>query len=429
MKHLLAIFSVCIAVPFHAASQCTPPVTPPVITCGTGTPLVDNAVISTGQTYSFNGTNGAFSNISINGGTLLLCGSVTITNLNFNGGTLVINPGAVVTFDGNFSAGDNNFFNAGTVVFNFNISIQGTNTFVYNAAGASMTVNGSFTIFNAGLFINNGATVAQGIILNSGADICFGPNSTSSTTSIVNNETNAVIVPTGTACVSYSTSFTGNNAVTATPSLIICQNPGASAPAPVVTGAATLVSGCTSCSVALPLKLLTFQGKLRGTEVVLEWKTDWEENMKSFAVERSVDGQDFETIGAVTPHNRPSTYTFTASLKDNSYFRLKMIDEDGRFTYSPMLLMKVPAAGFHMSVLSNPVTGSYIALSVYLPGKQTGEITIIDKLGRPIRKIPVSFIKGNNTLQVDLKGIVAGQYYLYFSGSADRSAPFSFIRL
>jgi hypothetical protein len=118
----------------NTRSQCVAPVAFPLLTCGSGTPLQDGANIASGQTHSFNGTGGAFSNITISGGTLLLCGSASITNVNFNSGDIVINAGATVTFNGSFNIGSpTSFHNAGNTSFNLNVTIQGASNFIYNA--------------------------------------------------------------------------------------------------------------------------------------------------------------------------------------------------------------------------------------------------------------------------------------------------------
>lgn len=432
MRLLLIIISLCFTTAFHVIGQCVPPVPPPVIACGTGTPLSDGVSINTGQTYFFNGVGGSFSNITVNGGTLLLCGSVSISNINVNSGNVVINAGASVTFNGNFNAGANNFFNAGTVVLNLNVAIQGTNTFVYNETGGTITVNGTLAVFNSGLFINNGTATANDILINSGASICLGPNSTSHTASITNNQTNVVTVPTGTACVSYSNSFTGNNPITATSSLKICQMTGASAPVPAVPGAAVITANCTNCPGllgTLPLKLIYFKGRHTAEQAELEWTTAWEENVQSFIIERSKNGQAFEAIGEVKAQNQPSTYTFTTSINTDSYYRLKMVDIDGRSTYSSIVRIRSITAGLQLTVLSNPVTRSYADVSISVARNQQGELLLVDNMGRPIRKTPVTLINGINNLRIDLNGVSAGNYYLHFSGKLDKSSPVQLIRL
>ncbi len=407
-----------------------PPVPIPILACGTGTPLTNGVTINTGQTYFFNGVGGSFSNITINGGTLLLCGTATLTNTNFTSGQVVINAGAAITFGGSFNTGpNNNFFNSGTATFNTTVNVQGSNTFVYNAAGANINVTSAFVVFNSGLFINNGAATGNDITLNGGAQVCLGPGSISQTVNITSNQTNAVTAPGGVACVSYSNSFTGNNAITATSNVHICQLAGASNPVPVVVGAAVVSNPCTSCSALLPLKLLSFKGRQLNEQAELEWITTWEENVQSFIVERSKDGVIFENAGEVKARNQPSTYRFNIPLATGGYFRLKMVDIDGRFTYSSIVRIKAIIAGLQLTVLSNPVTKSYAAISIAVDRAQNGDLLIVDNMGRPIKKMPLNLSSGANNYRIDLNGVNAGNYYLYFNGKLDRSSTVQLVKL
>lgn len=432
MKFTFPAMLLCM-VTSHAISQCVSPVTPPVIACGTGTPLTSGVSINAGQTYQYNGTGGSFSNITINGGTLLLCGTATITNLNYNSGQMVINPGADITFGGAFNAGTNRqTFNYGTATFNTNAAISGANTLVFNAAGASIDYNGNLAVFNNGLFINNGTAAAFDVIINSGAQLCFGPNSYASLLNITNNQTNGVTVPTGVACVSYSGSFTGNNPITATPNLRVCQQPGASAPLPAVIGASTVISNCTNCPTllgTLPLTLSSFKGRRVNEQVELEWTTAWEEGVQAFQIEKSSSGQAYEKVGELTANNRPSTYKYFTALQGDGYFRLKMLDLDGRFTYSSVVKITSQAKGLQVTILSNPVRQSFADVSIQVAQAQTGELLLIDSQGKPRKRMALSLTRGTNNIRLDLNGITAGQYYLSFQGKLDKSGPAPLLKL
>src|SRR5262245_17789167 len=114
MRYYLLLPAFCLVNLFDAKSQCAAPLAEPTATCGTGTPLADGANIATGETHFFSGTNGMFSNISLSGGTLLICGSATITNVNFNSGKILVALGGSVVFNGNFNVGNNvSFYNEG----------------------------------------------------------------------------------------------------------------------------------------------------------------------------------------------------------------------------------------------------------------------------------------------------------------------------
>jgi hypothetical protein len=92
----------------------------------------------------------------------------------------------------------------------------------------------------------------------------------------------------------------------------------------------------------LPLTLMAFNGRLEKETVLLQWKTMNEINTSFFSIERSVDGFGFAEIGKVAAANigtAENSYSYKdANLFAGKYFyRLKMIDKDGRFEYSNIL--------------------------------------------------------------------------------------------
>jgi|ERR1035441_4768212 hypothetical protein len=89
----------------------------------------------------------------------------------------------------------------------------------------------------------------------------------------------------------------------------------------------------------LPIELSSFASATQGRTVVLNWSTKTEKNSDKFVIEREVIGADWESIGSVKAavlSNSPKQYSFTdKNLQSGKYqYRLKMIDNDGSFSYS-----------------------------------------------------------------------------------------------
>jgi hypothetical protein len=402
---------------FYAKGQdCAPPVALASFTCGTNPALSDGITINTGLTVEADGT-GSYSNITVNGGTLLICGTATITNLNFNSGTTIINTGGSLTINGNFNTGSGlNFYNLGITVFNVNVNIQGFPNFVYNAAGATITVNGALAIFNNGHFLNNGVANGQAVIINTGATFCLGPGSIANTVSLQNDAVNPVTISSSIACLSYTTTFTGNQPITASSNLSICQGPAASSPAPGVIGAGTVVTNCASCFGIVPLRLLSFKGNILNGEAELEWTTAFEDQVRSFIIECRSGNLNFEAVGEVAARNQPSNYTFITPVTKDSYFRLKMVDLDGKTTYSSTILLKLKPPDFEMMVLFNPADKSYTELSITVSRNQHGELIVLDYMGRMMQKISTVLTKGSNIVPINITALSKGQYMVYFKG-------------
>jgi hypothetical protein len=311
------------------------------------------------------------------------------------------------------------------------VAVQGSTNFIFNASGATITVNGDLTIFNSGIFINEGLAVAQNILINSGAFICLGGGSVCNVVSVQNNATTPVSVAFGLACVSYSSTFTGNAAITASPALQICQKPAATNPDPVVVGSATVIPNCPACPLGAitPLRLVSFNGNTINGITRLEWATAYEENVRSFIVQRGGDGAHFDSIGSVSARNQPSVYSFNTVTQADTYFRLKMVDIDGQFTYSPVIYLAASAANFQFLLLSNPVYKDFAELSILVPANQNGQVIVVDYMGKTLKRLPIKLNKGNNIIQVDLSGIIRGQYFIRFIGEAGAEKVISFLRL
>lgn len=91
----------------------------------------------------------------------------------------------------------------------------------------------------------------------------------------------------------------------------------------------------------LPVKLLSFKVVKEGVVALLSWSTTAEENSKLFEVERSSDAKKWTKIASIPAQNSSSVHTpYAASdlkpLNGVNYYRLKMVDNDLSFGYSPM---------------------------------------------------------------------------------------------
>lgn len=95
---------------------------------------------------------------------------------------------------------------------------------------------------------------------------------------------------------------------------------------------------------ALPLNLLSFTGRLTEGKTELSWNTANEVDTKHFEIERSGDGYSFTKIANVEAVGRGDNHYNTIDAKPqhgNNYYRLKMMDKDGKFIYSSVVLIRV----------------------------------------------------------------------------------------
>jgi trimeric autotransporter adhesin len=173
----------------------------------------------------------------------------------------------------------------------------------------------------------------------------------------------------------------------------------------------------------LPLKLLDFSGRLKNNDGLLTWKTTEEENTSRFEIQRSFDGSNFSAIGSVTATGNSifgNAYTFTdkniTSLSSKIvYYRLKMIDTDGKYSYSKLIALNIKNKESIAILYPNPAT-SNATLMISVQKEEHLNYTVTDQSGRVLINRKVSVYEGSNTIAINIEMLKAGFYTLSIKG-------------
>jgi hypothetical protein len=169
------------------------------------------------------------------------------------------------------------------------------------------------------------------------------------------------------------------------------------------------IRGLTLTTVPLALELLQFTATPLRNQVLLQWSVV-EKDVDMFEIERSSDAIFFEKTGILKSKSgqvaTQANYSFTdvQPLNGRSFYRLKILDNDGSFKYSNVV--SVTFSGDGSAVLSPVPAKDNITLSVseHLYGSAA---YITDIQGKQVLRFTVS---GNQNINVS--GFAAGMYYL-----------------
>lgn len=180
----------------------------------------------------------------------------------------------------------------------------------------------------------------------------------------------------------------------------------------------------TNPLVALPLTLVSFEGKLANEAAMLSWKTADEKNTSYFDVERTTDGTYFTSVGRVSAAGNSiekKAYAFTDETfaRLNAavvYYRLKMADKDGKFTYSKTIALKSNSQSALITLYPNPVHNT-ATLSIAANQAEKLQLQLIDQSGRILQFKTAMVQKGNNTIGFDAAHLPAGIYSLRIEGA------------
>lgn len=173
-------------------------------------------------------------------------------------------------------------------------------------------------------------------------------------------------------------------------------------------------------ATALPVNLLSFNGRLVNYDTHLQWKTTSETNNDHFEIERSFDGNTFAAIGRVAGINGVSTQTYNwidagaAQLPASKlYYRLKIVSTAGEVEYSAVVPISVNTAGSPVaSVTPNPFT-SQVNISLQLPVAAPLTLLLSDVTGKKLKSESMNAAKGFSTVSLTgLDNLMKGIYLL-----------------
>ena len=144
----------------------------------------------------------------------------------------------------------------------------------------------------------------------------------------------------------------------------------------------------------LPLTLLSFEANKQNEQHWLNWQTSNEINVKEFIIERSSDGIIFNAIGNLLAANTAGVHTYSykdvSPLKGKNFYRLKMIDLDGKFSYSPIKLLQIDKA-LSIHIETNPSFNKYFNIS--WTGAQLTDYILINAEGKIIMQNKITGTK------------------------------------
>jgi len=327
------------------------------------------------------------------------------------------------------------------------IASNGVGPFTYQIIGSvpstpsiiSATQSGS--IFN----INNGATYS--LIRLRALDACG--NATLGDASIlpltsygISTSSNCMFYPT---TLSVDTIINANYAwyqkasLAATDSVFVGSTPGLFIPnlTPLDTGVYVCYldvnEGCIkrtyqfrltgSCYIVLPVNLQEFKGRQQDSIHVLNWTTTQEQNLQEYIIERQTTGKPFKAIGSQPARGSTTQqqYFFTDAAPEagTNYYRLKMLDRDGAFNYSKIVLLRKKTGSFDYTVFPNPATDR-LSIQLFQTGTNNYLINLYNINNQQVHQKNI-IVTGSQLVELPRPlSLPAGMYILRIMGSKNK---------
>jgi glycosidase len=172
--------------------------------------------------------------------------------------------------------------------------------------------------------------------------------------------------------------------------------------------------------VALPLSMRGFKAQAQGNAIVLTWLTADEKDLRGFEIQRSVDGKIFKSIDWTNAQNS-GLYTHTDKdvIKGQVlYYRLKMVDNDGRYQFSAIQSASIPAT-HSVTIYPNP-TDKNAVLQINTDDETEADLRVVNLEGQSLTVQHIALAKGQNTVPLAIEHLPSGMYFVFVHLKTER---------
>jgi hypothetical protein len=176
-----------------------------------------------------------------------------------------------------------------------------------------------------------------------------------------------------------------------------------------------------STPVVLPIELTDFNAEKAGKNIQLKWSTSTELNFNEFIIERSEDGIGYYKTGIVKGtgnSNSVKHYTFVDNDLKNAlyYYRLKLVDDDGSYNYSPIRAINFSDENSVSSAFFDSNSSEIIIPGSALKTEQVFNTELISTNGVTVNTGTFHLIEiQNNELHIPVRNVADGLYILRLS--------------
>ena len=165
------------------------------------------------------------------------------------------------------------------------------------------------------------------------------------------------------------------------------------------------------CTGVIPVTVTDFAAQKINETVLLKWNATHETGFRQYEIERSTDGTVFNKIGEEKGRN-VSSYSFTDSrlpVRQIIYYRLKMLDIDGKFTYSKTVAIKLENHFNYVQLYPNP-THDILNIRLFEQLGSNSTIQVTDITGRIVKQEIAR--SGTVGISLSVSSLPEGRYFI-----------------
>ena len=197
---------------------------------------------------------------------------------------------------------------------------------------------------------------------------------------------------------------------------VVTSTPTGGSTSPLQLSATDAPLNAGTCFNVLPIKLDYITGKKTNAGNAINWKVTCTSTNITMEIERASGARDFKSIFTIAATqarcNQAFDFNDAQPLKGNNYYRLKLIDIDGKISYSPIVLLINATKGFEVVGLFPTVVKYQTTLSVSSATTTMLQTNVTDLSGKLLISNKQTIPSGSSLISIDCGKLAPGLYNL-----------------
>lgn len=183
-------------------------------------------------------------------------------------------------------------------------------------------------------------------------------------------------------------------------------------------------------AAALPATFLKYNASFNGNTTLVTWSTAKEIDVAHYEIQRSADGKTFTKLGELNPNNGSGVYDYQYTdqqpLKGWSYYKVVIVDRDGKTLFSPVF--KAFDNAGKLAIIKTITQSSQIILQLQGGEAQEAGLQVVSSAGQLVQKAMRHIDAGNSFLTINTGSFGSGIYYIKLITAAGPPVITSFIK-
>ncbi len=181
---------------------------------------------------------------------------------------------------------------------------------------------------------------------------------------------------------------------------------------------------------SLPATFLNYNATYNNNTALITWSTAKEVQVAYFEVQRSADGTVFTRLGQVNPSNGTGIYDYRYTdpqpLKGWNYYKIAIVDQDGKQQYSPVF--KTFDNGGNLAIKKLITQPAQVILQLQNGTPQNAGLQVLNTTGMLVQKANRYIDAGSSSLSISTAALSSGIYYIKLTTATGQPIIASFIK-